>query len=142
MKSHVDALLRQAGELLRQRAELAAQLKALDADIGTLKRAADILQPVAVCAASRNNEARAGKAGRPSGSLTTAMLEVLRDAPEPLTAAGIGSLALAHIGEPPAAIGRSALTSRATTALKKYSDRGTVLRIESADGPLRWCIAR
>ena len=141
MNPDVDALLLRFDELVREKADLTARMRAIDMGIATLKRAAEILSPEAASAQPLRQQPFR-KAGDGRASLTKAMLEVLREAPAPLTAFEVGTMALARLGGIPAPITRSVLTSRVTTAMSKSLVRGTVRRIEEAGAPLRWCVAR
>lgn len=139
MNPGTDALRQRTDELIRERADLAARMRTIDTDVATLKRAAEILSPstavpIAVPASRKNGGDHPG--------LAAAMLDVLRDAPAPITAAEVGAIAMERIGQDPGSIPRSTLTSKATTALSRYCKRGTVERIEEVEGPLRWCVAR
>ncbi len=72
------------------------------------------------------------------------MLEVLRDAPGPLTAADVGRQTMERLGLPldlPLdGLARSVITSRATGALAKYARRGTLVHLDDG-GVLRWTVA-
>lgn len=139
MNPGIDALLSRAGELIRERADLAARTRTIDMDLATLKRAAEILSPGTAPPTPPNAPRKRDDAHK---GLTQAMLEVLRDAPAPLTAAEVGTMAMERIGQDPESIPRARLTSNAVTSLSRYHGRGTVQRIEEPDEPLRWCIAR
>ena len=142
MDAGIEALLRRSGELIRERGDLLSRVKAIDADLSILKRAAEILAPNAPRSDDTSRKpVRNANTGKRDG-LTTAMLEVLRETPQPLTAAEVGAMAWERLGNAPDTIGRSSLTSRATTMLSKYGQKGTVRRMEAEDGSLRWCVAR
>lgn len=142
MDADIEALLRRSDELVRERGDLLSRIKAINADLSTLKRAAEILAPDAQRSDDTSKkQLRNANTGKRDG-LTTAMLEVLREAPQPLTAAEVGTLAWERLGNAQDSITRSSLTSRATTMLSKYGQKGTVRRMEVEDGSLRWCVAR
>lgn len=140
MNPAIDALLQRTNELVQEKADLAARMRTIDMDMATLKRAAEILSPGTVPPVP-------SKPSRYRGSstfkgLTLAMLEVLRDATAPLTAAEVGVMAMERIGQDPESMDRGRLTSNAVTSLSRYQKRGTVQRIEEPNEPLRWCVAR
>ena len=45
MDAGIEALLRRSDELIRERGDLLSRVKAIDADLSILKRAAEILTP-------------------------------------------------------------------------------------------------
>ncbi len=124
-----DALQQRTGELIHERADLAARIRTIDMDVATLKRAAEILSPgttaPAVSKAPRKN-------GGNHAGLASAMLDVLRDAPAPLTAAEVGVMAMELIGQDPGSLPRSVLTTKATTAMRRYHQ----LKLARFDGVL------
>ena len=139
MNPGIDALLQRTNELVQERADLAARIRTIDTDMATLKRAAEILSPGTVAPISSKTTRTHDGAYK---ELTQAMLEVLREATTPITAAEVGTMALVRIGHDANSIPRSTLTSKATTALNRYALRGTVQRILEVDCPIRWCVAR
>jgi len=142
MDAGIEALLRRSDELVRERSDALSRIKAIDADLSILKRAAEILAHAAQRSGDTSKkQVRNTTTGKRDG-LTMAMLEVLREAPQPLTAAEVGAMAWERLGNAPGTIGRSSLTSRATTMLSRYSQKGTVRRLDVEDGSMRWCVAR
>ena len=138
MNPGIDALLQRTNELVHERANLTARMRTIDTDVATLKRAAEILSPGTVSPIPSKPTRTHDGAYK---GLKQAMLEVLREATSPITAAEVGTMALVRLGHDANAIPRSTLTSKATTALNRYALRGTVQRIIEADCPIRWCVA-
>lgn len=138
----VAALHQRAAELARERAVLVARMGALDSDIATLRRAADILDGKPV-------PAKPLRAAKPTagvllqrGEVPKAVLEVLRDAPHPLTAIELSTAVLARLGHPGGALPEVKFTSKVTTAVWAHVQRGTLRRIEVPGGSMRWEVAR
>ena len=142
MSSAIDELLGHVQALTSERAELTARIKNIEADVATLRRAAEILDPRlsnghGLAAGTPKRRAR----GHVFPNFTQAMLETLRDAPESLTASDVGRLTMERLGMPMDGLTRSEVTSRATGALAKYARRGILVRLDEG-GTLRWKVAR
>ena len=142
-----NSLLESIAEMAAQRTALLDQGRHIEADLATLRRAVDIMdgKPSGYVKPTHSEP----KAKRPyrrtvlaPGDLPRAVLEVLRDAPEPLTTAEVGKLALAHLGLPADTFDGTLLSSRTAKALTASNARRTLRRIEADGEPIRWCVAR
>ena len=142
-----NPMLERIAEMMVRRTALLDEVKHIDADVATLRRAMDIMdgKPSGYVKPT-HSEPKAKRPYRRSvlkpGDLSRAVLEVLRDAPEPLTTAEVGKLALAHLRLPADTFDGTSLSSRTAKALTVSNARRTLRRIEADGEPIRWCVAR
>ena len=129
---------------MRERTTLAEQVRAITTDIQTLERAKCILNGQRTGTHFAKSMVVGGRA-QPflaRGAFTKAVLEVLRDAKQPLTVMEVGQAALSRLRLPENAMTKSALNTKVITSTTSHVRKGTLRRVERQGEPLRLEVAR
>lgn len=137
------AIKSRMSELVAERSTLLQAVRALDADIATLKQAERILN-------QERGPRPDGKTAKPNGCLpgiergafTRAVLETLRDAGRPMTSGEAGEAALARLGLAADVMTRTALCARVGSIAATHVRKGTLRRIDDGGGPYLIEVAR
>ena len=128
----ISAIEARIVELMRERTALSEQVRVVTADSRTLESAARIMD-------GRRASLRLSKPRATSdntqlslerGALTKAVLEVLRDAAQPLTVMETGQAVLTRLGLPEDAMAKSKLDTKVMSAATSYVQKGTLRRVE------------
>lgn len=131
-------------ELATERGVLTSQIKAIDVDMRTLEGAVLILDGhrTGVRPAKRRAISDSPQPSMERGAFTKAVLEVLRDAAQPLTVMETGQAVLQRLGLPEDAMARSKLSTKVLSAATSYVQKGTLRRVEREGEVHRLEVAR
>lgn len=129
---------------MRERTALADQVRVVTADIHTLESAARIMDGHRTSPRPAKSRATSDstRLSMERGAFTKAVLEVLRDAKQPLTVMETGQAVLTRLGLPEDAMARSKLSTKVMSAATSYVQKGTLRRVEREGEVHRLEVAR
>ena len=148
MDAGTSALQARITELERQRDVALATAKQSDLDIHTLKLALKILNGGSTNAGSEASKGKrvASTQGLPLGTdpleFRRRLLEVLRDAPHPLSTAETTDIALGKMDVTLNGTPRKGVSIAANKVLTRAAKAGTLRRVWREGEPLRWEVSR
>lgn len=128
---------------MRERTALSEQVRFVTTDIRTLESASRIMDGHRAGLRTSKPRVTIGtELSMERGAFTVAVLEVLRDAMQPLTVMEVGQAALVRLGLPEEVITRSKLSTKVMTSATIHVRRGTLRRVEREDELLRLEVVR
>ncbi len=141
MQDSIKPIYERLKHLSDVRAELMLDIKRLDHDMDTLKRAMEIMTDKTIdnarTATTRSQQVKLFG----NGVFPSLVLEALREATEPLTASQLGDIVLSKLKDVPPDITGAKLNGRINTMMAEHAKRGTVKRVEHEGGNF-WVVNR